>query len=92
MQAKTRRPALGERASRTAKLKYLNELPKSTTPCLPSSRCSSQREADPNGITGLVKDWIVDALILGFYEGGRGPKYWAAVSVRYFWGGGFDRA
>ena len=39
-----------------------------------------------------VKGWIVDALILGFYEGHRGPKFLAAVSVRGCWGRGFDLA
>lgn len=40
------RPALGERASRTSKLKYCNERSKPTTTRLHWSRLPSQRQAD----------------------------------------------
>lgn len=39
-----------------------------------------------------LKDWLVDILAAGLFKGDRGPKYWAAVSVRIAWGRGFDRA
>jgi len=39
-----------------------------------------------------LKHWLVDILAAGFFQGDRGPLYWAAVSVRHLWGRGFDRS
>lgn len=39
-----------------------------------------------------VKSWIVDQLAGGLFQGDRGLKYWAAVSIRHLLGRGFKDA
>lgn len=39
-----------------------------------------------------MKNWIIDRMASGLYQGDRSPGYWAAVALRQVWGRGFDRA
>jgi len=39
-----------------------------------------------------LKDWLVDVLAAGLFQGDCGPVYWVAVAIRRSWGRGFDRA
>jgi len=39
-----------------------------------------------------LKNWIVNVLATGLYQGNRGSTFWMAVSIRHIWGRGFDGA
>jgi len=39
-----------------------------------------------------LKDWLVDVMAAGLYQGDRGPTFWLAVTLRVAWGREFDRA